>query len=152
MNIARLTEAGNDRLPYQDERENEVPCDTTWCEFWDERFEQNCEAQFGEEHNRDSEGDPFVTMCHYYVPNKLAAHVESKPDGYVANEDILAIIDSSICWWELKRPLEWGTKEHLENAEINCDGEEEKRLARSVAKIVRASYLTGAADGGRKEG
>jgi hypothetical protein len=57
---------------YQDERANEVPCSTKGCEFWSEKFDQNCSAQCGLEYNRESEGDPYVTVCRYYVPNATA--------------------------------------------------------------------------------
>jgi len=47
------------------------------------------------------------------------------------------VITQAVLWWEDHRPLNQNEKQHLENPEVNCITETEKRLAEAVAKLLK---------------
>lgn len=46
---------------------------------------------------------------------------------------LLAVADSAVAWWAMKRPLQWSKDQHLKNPTINCETDYEKALAKKVA-------------------
>lgn len=50
------------------------------------------------------------------------------------------IINSAIRWWKGKRPYGWSKKKCLDkqNERVNCSGENEIKLSKSIVKYMRA--------------
>jgi hypothetical protein len=69
---------------------------------------------------------------------KRDAHgaVAASPDGRTneASDVLLGLADRAVAWWAMKRPLRWSVVDHVSNPTVNCNGEEEKELARTVAR------------------
>ena len=44
---------------------------------------------------------------------------------------------AALAWWKANRPVGWSTADHMCHPAVNTVGEEESRLARAVARMVR---------------
>ena len=53
---------------------------------------------------------------------------------------VIAVVDAAKTWWEGKRPVSFGVKEHLLHHTVNCANDYEKALATVVANMVRMGW------------
>ena len=51
---------------------------------------------------------------------------------------LLAVADAAVKWFDMRCPLSFSEREHLENASINTVGNAEALLATAVAEFIKA--------------
>lgn len=50
----------------------------------------------------------------------------------------MKVVVEAVRWWKNRKPVFFTEEEHLENPKINCMTETEKRLAESVARLLKS--------------
>ena len=57
-----------------------------------------------------------------------------QPNFAIETTDLFKVSER---WWRMKRPCSWSLERHLETPTVNCIGNEERKLAKEVARIVK---------------
>lgn len=88
---------------------------------------------------------PIEAMIDQATGYNPATTPPSPPARTLAADDELAallvkIADASKAWWEGMRPSGWSEEDHLANPCINCVGNREKSLARTISECVRNGW------------
>jgi hypothetical protein len=58
-----------------------------------------------------------------------------------------AILKAARSWWRMRRPCDWTESAHLDAPAVNTTTDEEGRLARAVAALVRGERQTATCQG-----